>query len=142
MESCGGKQKGIAENREALRKVERHCGKQKAADESWKAVEETQKAIEENWLFYYIPNLSRNGGMAEWRDGGMAEWWNGMEWQKDEMTEWGKMAGWRDGGIYHAVFMYRTSPAEWRNGYIPNLPDIFMVHANDNTTTPTPLNLL
>jgi hypothetical protein len=24
--------------------------------------------------------------------------------------------------------------AEWRKGYIPNLPDIFTVHANDNDT--------
>jgi hypothetical protein len=70
--------------------------------------------------------------MAEWRNGGIAEWQNGAEWRKGGMTEWGKMAGWWDGGIYHAIFTYRTSPAEWRNGYIPNLPDIFTVHADDN----------
>jgi hypothetical protein len=49
--------------------------------------------------------------MAEWRSGRMAEWWNGG-WRNDGMA---------DGGT-----------AEWRKGYIPNLPDIFMVHANDN----------
>jgi hypothetical protein len=47
-----------AESRKALQKVERRCGKQKAVDESWKAIKETRKAIEENWVFYYIPNLS------------------------------------------------------------------------------------
>ncbi len=34
-----------------LRKVERRCGKQKAADESRKSVEETQKAVEEIGYF-------------------------------------------------------------------------------------------
>ncbi len=41
----------------------------------------------------------------------MAEWWNG---------------GWRNDGIADG----RT--AEWRKGYIPNLPDIFTVHDVDN----------
>jgi hypothetical protein len=46
----------------------------------------------------------RNGG-TEWRNG-MAEWQN-------------KMAG-------------LQGTAEWQKGYIPNLPDIFTVHANDD----------
>jgi hypothetical protein len=33
-----------------LRKAERHCGKQKAIDESWKAVNKTWKVVEENWI--------------------------------------------------------------------------------------------
>jgi hypothetical protein len=41
--------------------------------------------------------------MVEWRNGG---------WQNDGMA---------DGGT-----------AEWQKGYIPNLPDIFMVHADDD----------
>jgi hypothetical protein len=41
----------------------------------------------------------------------MAEWQNGG-WQNDGMV---------DGGT-----------AEWQKGYIPNLPDIFTVHANDD----------
>ncbi len=56
----------------------------------------------------------RNGGMAEWRSGRMAEWWNGG-WRNDGMA---------DGGT-----------AEWRKGYIPNLPDIFTVHADDDNDT-------
>jgi hypothetical protein len=49
LESRCGKQKGVAESRKALRKAERHCGKQKAIDKSQKAVEENWKAVEENW---------------------------------------------------------------------------------------------
>ncbi len=49
MESRRGKQKGVVESRKALRKAERHCGKQKAVDKSWKAVEHNRKAVEENW---------------------------------------------------------------------------------------------
>jgi hypothetical protein len=57
--------------------------------------------------------------MAEWWSGRMAEWWNG---------------GWRNDG------MADSGTAEWRKGYIPNLPDIFTVHAdddNDDTDTDT-----
>ncbi len=54
--------------------------------------------------------------MAEWRNGGVAEWRNGGMGDSG-MTEW-RMA---DGGT-----------VEWRKGYIPNLPDIFTVHANED----------
>ncbi len=47
--------------------------------------------------------------MAEWRIGKMAEWRNGG-WRNDGMA---------DGGM-----------GEWRKCYIPNLPDIFTVHAD------------
>ena len=56
-------------------------------------------------------NGGRNGRTAERQNGGTAEWRNGG------------MAEWRNGGM-----------AERRNGYIPNLSDIFTVHASDNDT--------
>jgi hypothetical protein len=64
-------------------------------------------------------NGRRNGGNGGWNDGwngGMAEWNGGTEW-RNRMVEWqNKMAG-------------LQGTAEWRKGYIPNLPDIFTVHA-------------
>jgi hypothetical protein len=96
----------------------------------------------------------RNGGTAEWRNGGTAEWRNGRtaegrkggraegrkggraegrkggraEGRKGRRAEgWkkGRMAEWRNGGR-----------AEWQYGYIPNLPDIFTIHTdNDDTNT-------
>ncbi len=68
----------------------------------------------------------------EWWNGGMAEWRGMAEKGNDGKGQNGGMAGWRDGGIYHAVFMYRTAPAEWRNGYLTNLPDKFTVHADED----------
>ncbi len=60
----------------------------------------------------------RNGG-TEWRNR-MAERNGGREW-RNGMAEWqNKMAG-------------LQGTAEWRKGYIPNLPDIFTVHADDDT---------
>jgi hypothetical protein len=65
-------------------------------------------------IFNFQSNLRRyNDGMVEWWNGGMAEWQNGG------------MAEWWNGRI-----------AEWQNGTIPNLPDIFTVHA-DNYDTDT-----
>ncbi len=61
-----------------------------------------------------LPSLLRRRGMVEWRNGGM------VEWQSGRMAEW-RNGGWRNDGI-----------AEWRKGYIPNLPDIFTVHADDD----------
>ncbi len=52
--------------------------------------------------------------MAEWQSGRMAEWRNG---------------GWRNDG------MAEGGTAEWRKGYIPNLPDIFTVHADTDVDT-------
>ncbi len=40
------------------------------------------------------------------------------------------MAGWRNGGM--AEVHISDGMAEWWNGCIPNLPDIFMVHADDD----------
>jgi hypothetical protein len=58
--------------------------------------------------------------MAEWQNGRMAEWRNGRMAERNGGTEWRKgMAG-------------LQGTAERRKGYIPNLPDIFMVHADDN----------
>jgi hypothetical protein len=45
----------------------------------------------------------------------MADWRRGAEWQT------GRLADWQNGGT--------------RNGYKPNLLDIFMVHADDDDTT-------
>jgi hypothetical protein len=41
------------------------------------------------------------------------------------MVEW-QNGGWRNDG------MADGGMAEWRKGYIPNLPDIFTVHAATN----------
>jgi hypothetical protein len=87
-----------------------------------------------------------NGGMAVWRNGGMAEWQNGR------MA--GKMSGWWGDGVVFLLFLQYLydDMAEWRNGRMAewlhtNLPDIFMVHADNDTTmamamTTTPINLL
>jgi hypothetical protein len=70
----------------------------------------------QKWLhtyyLWYTPTQWRNGG---W-NGGMVDW-----------REWSNGGNGGNGGA-----------AEWRKGYIPNLPDIFTVHAaaaaddNDN----------
>ncbi len=65
--------------------------------------------------------------MAEWQNGGMAEWRNGMAERNGGTEWWNRMVEWQNkmAGL--------QGTAEWRKGYIPNLPDIFTVHAaNDN----------
>ncbi len=96
----------------------------------------------------------RNGGMAEWRNGGMViEWRNGGNGRTTErMAEWQNGRSgyirtiygtrWRNGGWNGGMVDWREwlnggnggngGTAQWRKGYIPNLPDIFTVHANDN----------
>jgi hypothetical protein len=64
----------------------------------------------------------QNGGMADWRNSG-TEWRNGMA-ERNGGTEWRNgMAEWQNkmAGL--------QGTAEWQKGYIPNLPDIFTVHA-------------
>ena len=68
----------------------------------------------------------QNGGMAGWRDGGMAGWqngnggWNSAEWQNSRMAEL----------VDQLILTERQNGR--MNGYIPNLPDIFMVHDDDD----------
>ncbi len=54
---------------------------------------------------------------AEWQNGGMAEW---------------RTVKWRTGRT--AELVEQLILAEWLNGYVPNLPDIFMVHTDTNDT--------
>ncbi len=71
-----------------------------------------------------------NGGMAEWRNGRVAEWRNGGMAERNGGTEWWNGIAERNGRQNKMAGLQGT--AEWQKGYIPNLPDIFTVHAADD----------
>ncbi len=86
----------------------------------------TYVAERQNGRMAYWQNglLSERGGTAERQNGGTVEWWS--VWIRTKSTRYiygthTLAAEWRTGGT-----------AERRNGYVPNLHDIFTVHMDDD----------